>query len=536
MKSILPGFLFLAVVPSVFMFSCGSGSAAVKNPGNVPSFEIVKKTTKLPVPTAEKLPSSWKGFNLLNMFYLNSSERDSRFNEEDFKIISEWGFNFVRIPMDYRIWIKMNAFKKSRSWSNINESVIERIDRAVEYGIKYDVHVCLNFHRAPGYTVASPPETSDLWTQAEPQEVFARMWGYFAERYKNIPNEYLSFNLVNEPPDIDEAVYAAVIGKAAAAIWAQDPNRLIIADGLAWGRKPSNMIKELGIAQASRGYEPFALTHYKAEWVEGSENYPLPTWPIFMIPRYLYSPAKNDVPRSIYSIEHDFNGAYNLDVNVGIVSNEARLIVKAAGGTIYDRLFRSAAGAGEWTTVVYRREWNIYQNIFNRDYRIEIPAGTKLLTLEITEGDWMTVNDMKFTPVSGTGRAFSLTPNSPDWGAVIPPIKIDANGHLVMEGANLQNKAWLREQLKPWEDLVKNGGGAMIGEWGSHNRTPGDVVLAWMEDNLQVFKEAGMGWALWNLHGSFGVLNNGRTDVNFENFNGYRLDRNMLNLLQKYLD
>jgi hypothetical protein len=255
-----------------------------------------------------------------------------------------------------------------------------------------------------------------------------------------------------------------------------------------------------------------------------------------MIPRYLYSPAKNEVPRSIYSIEHEFSGMYYLDVKVGIVSHEARLIVKADGRTIYDRLFKSAAGAGEWTTVVYRKEWNVYQNIFNRDYRIEIPAGTKLLTLEITEGDWMTVNDMKFTSVSGTGRAFSLTPTSSDWGAVIPPIKIDANGQIELERAYIQNREWLREQLKSWEDLAKSGGGAMIGEWGSHNRTPHDVVLAWMEDNLQVFKEAGMGWALWNLNGSFGVLNNGRAGVDYENFNRYKLDRKMLNLLQKYLD
>jgi hypothetical protein len=529
MKSIFSWFLIFVIVTAVF-FSCGSDNAAVKNSENTPSFEYIDKTTDLPVPTAERLPSTWKGFNLLNMFYLGGSDNDSAFREEDFKIISEWGFNFVRIPMDYRIWIRAN------NWNNINEAAIKRIDRAVEYGIKYDIHVCLNFHRAPGYTVASPSETTDLWTQERPQDAFAQMWGYFAERYKDIPNEYLSFNFVNEPPDIDEAVYAAVIGKAAAAIRAHDPDRLLIADGLAWGRKPSNLIKELGIAQASRGYEPFSLTHYKAEWVEGSENYPLPTWPVFMIPRYLYSPAKSDVPRSVYSIEHDFNGAYNLDVNVGIVSHEARLIVKADGRTIYDRLFRSAAGAGEWTTVVYKSEWNIYQNVYNRDYRVEIPSGTKLLTLEITEGDWMTLNDMKFTPASRTGRAFSITPNSPDWGAVIPPVKIDADGQIVMDGANIQNREWLRVHFKPWADLVKSGGGAMIGEWGTYNKTPGDVVMAWMEDSLEVFKEAGLGWALWNLHGSFGVLNNGRAGTNIESFKGYRLDRNMLNLLLRDIE
>ncbi|MCL2127515.1 MAG: hypothetical protein FWH38_04615, partial [Treponema sp.] len=47
--------------------------------------------------------SVWRGFNLLNMFIRGSGD-DRPFNEKDFQTISEWGFNFVRIPMDYRIW------------------------------------------------------------------------------------------------------------------------------------------------------------------------------------------------------------------------------------------------------------------------------------------------------------------------------------------------------------------------------------------------------------------------------------------------
>jgi hypothetical protein len=528
MKKTVSALLLPAFITLVFIFSCRSDDAAVQNPVNALLSALENKTTKLPIPAADKLPSSWKGFNVLNMFYRGGSDTDSRFNENDFQLMAEWGFNFVRIPMDYRIWVT------GKKGNTMNETALKRIDRAVEYGIKYDIHICLNFHRAPGYTVASPPETADLWTQTEPQEAFARMWGYFAERYKGIPNEYLSFNLVNEPPDMDEAVYAAVMGKAAGAIWAHDPGRLIIADGLAFGRKPSKMIQQLGIAQASRGYEPFSLTHYKAEWVEGSDDYPLPSWPVFYIPRFLYNPAKEGVTASMYRIDHAFNEAYFLDINVGTVSHEARLIVKADGGTLYDRLFKSAAGAGEWKAVVYRKEWNIYQNIFNRDYRIEIPVGARQITVEITEGDWMTINDMRFTPVSGTGRAFSITPNSHDWGAVIPPITIDASGRIVMESAYIQNRAWLKEHFQPWEDLINSGGGAMIGEWGSHNQTPHNVVLAWMEDSLQTFHEVGMGWALWNFNGSFGILNNGRAGVEQETINGNKLDRNMLQLLQKY--
>ena len=484
--------------------------------------------TVTPVRTEEKLPI-FRGFNLLNMFVRGTSD-DKPFSERDFQTISEWGFNFVRIPMDYRLWVRGN------NWNDINEGIIERLDRAIEYGMKYNIHVCINFHRAPGYTVADPKETADLWTQKEPQEAFARMWGYFAERYKNIPSEYLSFNLVNEPPNIDEAVYTSVMKKAVDAIRAKDPGRLIIADGREYGSRPSNMIRELGIMQAARGYYPNTVSHYKAEWIEGSANFPPPAWPYIPVPRYLYALGKNDVPRSIYSIGHDFNEAYYLDVNVGIVSREARLIVKAGGRTIYDKLFVSGAGEGEWTTVVRNREWNIYQNIYDKDYRIEVPSGTRLLTLEVTDGDWMTVNDMKFTPVSinGNGKGFSFTPNSIDWGKEIPPVVIDSNGSL--ENTGTTSSAWLWDAaFKQWEDYIGNGG-VIVGEWGAYNKTPHDIVLRWMEDNLINFKEHGLGWALWNFSGSFGVVNSGRADVQYENYNGYRVDRKMLELLQKYLD
>ena len=57
-------------------------------------------------------------------------------------------------------------------------------------------------------------------------------------------------------------------------------------------------------------------------------------------------------------------------------------------------------------------------------------------------------------------------------------------------------------------------------------------ALAWMRDQLDLWKEAGWGWSLWHLHGVFGILDSGRSDVQYEEFHGYKLDREMLKLLQ----
>jgi endoglucanase len=92
----------------------------------------------------------------------------------------------------------------------------------------------------------------------------------------------------------------------------------------------------------------------------------------------------------------------------------------------------------------------------------------------------------------------------------------------------------LRDQVAPWKDLEAKGVGVHVGEWGAFQHTPHAVALAWMKDCLTNWKEAGWGWALWNFRGSFGILDSGRKDITYEDFQGHKLDRAMLALLQEY--
>lgn len=91
-----------------------------------------------------------------------------------------------------------------------------------------------------------------------------------------------------------------------------------------------------------------------------------------------------------------------------------------------------------------------------------------------------------------------------------------------------------REMVARWQAAEALGIKVHVGEWGAFNHTPHAVALAWMEDFLSLWKEAGWGWALWNLRGSFGVLDSARTDVKYEANHGHRLDRKMLELLRAY--
>jgi endoglucanase len=102
-------------------------------------------------------------------------------------------------------------------------------------------------------------------------------------------------------------------------------------------------------------------------------------------------------------------------------------------------------------------------------------------------------------------------------------------------GLGMQDKAWLwKTCIEPWKEAQAQGIGVMVGEWGAYNKTPHDVFLRWAEDCLSNWQQAGWGWALWNFRGSFGVLDSGRADVQYEDFEGHQLDRKLLDLLQRY--
>jgi len=223
----------------------------------------------LPEASASKLPP-WRGFNLLNKF----DGDNEPFAERDFAWLAELGFNFVRLPMDYRAWTEKG------DWTRFREATLKEIDQAVEFGARHGIHVCLNFHRAPGYTVARPPEEKSLWSDAEALRVCGLHWEHFAHRYQGIPNRRLSFNLFNEPPKLEPQTYRRVAGSVCEAIRRRDAGRLIICDGRDWGNTAPEELAGLGVAAATRGYTPMRLSHYRARWINGSDQWPAPTWPV----------------------------------------------------------------------------------------------------------------------------------------------------------------------------------------------------------------------------------------------------------------
>lgn len=355
----------------------------------LPALAAGRAAPARPDPTFRKLPR-WRGFNLQEKFQDQPDDLsklapewsfyNEPFKEADFRMIAGFGFDFVRLPMSYKCWTK------NGDWRTFDEAKLREIDQAVAWGRQYKLHVCLNFHRAPGFCINPPTEPLSLWTDAEAQAVCALHWGTFARRYKGIPNAELSFDLLNEPYNPTDAQYQNVVRILTQAIYQADPQRLVIADGNGAGYNPVPALAAYRVAQSNRGYVPKELTHYQAPWVEEPiRSHPTPpAWPF-------HSP----------------------------------------GGDVWDR-------------------------------------------------------------------------------------------------------ARLRDMYRPWQALAAAGTGVMMGEYGVYNHTPHAVALGFIEDLLAVLEENQWGWAMWCFRGSMGILDSGRPDVTYEDFQGHKLDRQMLALLQKY--
>ena len=94
------------------------------------------------------------------------------------------------------------------------------------------------------------------------------------------------------------------------------------------------------------------------------------------------------------------------------------------------------------------------------------------------------------------------------------------------------NRARLEAGYAPWAALLARGVGVHCGEAGCYHHTPHAVFIGWFREVLAVLGGHGIGWALWNFRGSFGVLDSGRADVAYADWHGHRLDAALLALLQ----
>ncbi len=163
--------------------------------------------------------------------------RENYITEEDFKFIKEIGFNSVRVPFNFRL------FASEENPDVIFDLGFKYLDKAIDWGNKYELYIILDMHCAPGGQTGDNIDDSYgypfLFESKTMRQLTINIWSKIANRYKS--EKYLmGYDLLNEPiatyfdktklnPYL-EPFYAELISE----MRKYDPNHIMFIGGAQW--------------------------------------------------------------------------------------------------------------------------------------------------------------------------------------------------------------------------------------------------------------------------------------------------------------
>ena len=114
---------------------------------------------------------------------------DNFITEADFAQIAAWGFDHVRIPVDYNVI--------QRPDGSLIEEGLRRIDRALAWAEANGLRLVLDLHKTQGFSFDAGECESGFFESEKYQDYFYAVWECFAARYGSRPDLVL-FDLLNE--------------------------------------------------------------------------------------------------------------------------------------------------------------------------------------------------------------------------------------------------------------------------------------------------------------------------------------------------
>jgi endoglucanase len=163
--------------------------------------------------------------------------RDNYITFEDIRFIKQAGFNSVRVPFNYRLFVSEGETQK------LEGPGYELLDRVVNWSKRQGLFVILDMHGAPGGQTGDNIDDSwgypFLFESTESQDLTVNIWRKIAARFSNEPT-VIGYDLLNEPiaPYFDsdslnpklEPLYR----KITTGIRQVDRNHIIFLGGAQW--------------------------------------------------------------------------------------------------------------------------------------------------------------------------------------------------------------------------------------------------------------------------------------------------------------
>lgn len=208
-----------------------------------------------------------KGINLggwLSQAELTKEHCSSFIQESDIQQIAQWGFDHVRLPVDYNLVQDGNG--------NFIESGFVYIDSCIEWCGKYNLNMILDLHKTAGFSFDDGENEKGFFYSEDMISRFTALWTEFAVRYAKYSTR-LAFELLNEIVDeCDNEPWMKIAGNTVNIIRKYSADIKILIGS--YYNNSVQTVKHIAmpfdenIVYNFHCYEPLLFTHQGAYWVK----------------------------------------------------------------------------------------------------------------------------------------------------------------------------------------------------------------------------------------------------------------------------
>jgi endoglucanase len=188
------------------------------------------------------------------------SWRDNAVTKADIDAMARWGFNSVRLPMHWNLFIKDVPVTATTGRIVWNEEGFRRVDALIAWVKANNMFLILDLHAAPGgqgQDIAisdRDPHKPSLWDSRENQAKMIALWSEIARRYKDEPT-IAGYDLLNEPNwgfqgkedkggcrETGNEPLRDLYERTIRAIRAIDTHHMLIIEGNCWGNNYAGLL------------------------------------------------------------------------------------------------------------------------------------------------------------------------------------------------------------------------------------------------------------------------------------------------------
>ena len=211
----------------------------------------------------------YKGVNLggwLSQCDYSAQRLEGFITEPDIKQIAAWGFDHVRVPIDYNVIQNEDG--------SMREEGLRYIDRALDWCEAYGLGTVLDLHKTPGFSFDAGEHEAGFFESEAFQERFYAIWECLARRYGAL-HQRVVFELLNEVTFKEYLpAWKHISRECVRRIRRYAPETVILLGSYQWNS--ARTLPELDAPYDARVlynfhyYEPHSFTHQGAYWMDES--------------------------------------------------------------------------------------------------------------------------------------------------------------------------------------------------------------------------------------------------------------------------